>query len=469
MKNLYITIVLLFSVLQTAGQQIISVTPNQVSLNREATVLVTTTGVFLQPTASIDFGAGITVKNKEVLQNKSIRAQIEVSAGVATGTRTITLINDGTTLTYDFFEVVAPGAGVTAFIEVIPVQKIYLTDLNPNDPLSSPLLFNVVVNNDNQVRTLTAKLSLTGEKTGLWATANKNLSSLQPNTVTQFNNKEFDTYNVNTSNSARLQEAAQQGVLPTDIYEYKIEIFEAGTKVTETTGKNIVDNPIARPELIGPGSAMNLQPEEVNTPTPFFQWFSQAASHTISVYPVFNGQTTREEITLNRPVWTQSNIAAKNILYPISAELLEEGQTYAWQIVGIINGAKGDEKIFSNVYWFSYKKTDLKQTQYARLLIEPDQPTVKTNTSLKFSVYGFDENNKRFDITDKVQWKVLSSNFGSISRGNFVAGAYPENIAVVAQYGSQQVFADVKIIVNPEGGGFGWDMGVFLKKVFGMP
>ncbi len=125
MKNLYIIIVIVFSALQTTGQQIISVTPNLVRSNSQVTVLVTTTGVFLQPTASVDFGAGITVKSTEVLQNQSVRAQIEIAAGVATGMRTIQLINSGTTLTYNFFEVAASGAGVTAFIEVIPVQKVY--------------------------------------------------------------------------------------------------------------------------------------------------------------------------------------------------------------------------------------------------------------------------------------------------------------------------------------------------------
>lgn len=470
MKKLYFLLTVVFFSLSASGQQIISVAPNTVNTGTQNTVLISTTGVFLSPSSTVNFGAGIVVKNTEVMQGQMLRATIDVDASATTGTRTITLTSDGKQLTYDDFNVVDMGSMVTASIEVVPVQKIYLTDLDPNNPDLAPLLFSVSVNNDNKQRTLKISLIIRGDETGEWGYATKTLTNAAPNAVVRFNNKEFDTYKVNTNNRTKLDEAAKQGRLPTDVYEYYIEVFDGNTKLTEASGRNILDNPIARPELIGPGNEISLQPEVINTATPFFQWFSQATSHIISVYPVFQGQTTREEIALNRPAWRQENVAGKNILYPVSAELLQEGTTYAWQVVGVVHGAKGDEKIYSDMFWFTYKKAELKNTPYSRILIEPEMPTVKTGEVTKFTVYGIDEKNVRHDIGDKVVWKVLPASLGSINSGGyFTAGKQPENVAVVAQYGNDQVFADVTIVQNTVALSAGWDMELFMKKLFGLP
>lgn len=470
MKKIYLFAAFIFSGFVASAQQIISVAPNSVSPGTQPTVLITTTGIYLsQSTTTVDFGPGITVTNTEVIQGQMVRAQLDVNQAAATGTRKITLKADQQTLEYNNFEVATLGGNVTAIIEVIPVQKIYLTDLDPSNPALAPTLFNVTIMNDGVQRSLQVKLTTTGQNTGLWGTATKNLSNTQPNAVVRFNSKEFDKYTVNTTRRGELEEAVKSGKLPTDVYEYKIEVFESGVKVTETVGRNIIDNPVARPELIGPGAPLNMQPDAIATNLPFFQWFSQASSHTISVYPVFPNQKTKEEITLNRPVWTQTDVAGKNILYPASAEIMQPGTTYAWQVTGIIHSANGNEQLFSDVYWFTYTKSELQNIAYSRVVIEPEISSVPTGGRKEFKLYGIDENNTRYDITDKAVWKVLPTTLGTVQQGVFTAGAYPENVAVVAQYGTEQVFAEVQITPGITATGGGFDIEIFMRELFGIP
>jgi hypothetical protein len=366
------------------------------------------------------------------------------------------------------FKIFEPGKEVNIVVNVVPVQSINVSDLDPANPASAPMLFTVNMFNDgNQRNNCKVVLTLSGELNNLIGTATKKGLSLIPNGVLSFSNKEFTDYSVNTSNSSFFEKALKAGALPADVYTYQIDLYdEKGNKIGSGNGKNTIFNQITRPELISPGTDFSRAQEALRVNQPLFQWFSQGSDFEFSLYMINQGQNNAEEITLNRPVFRQSGIKTTSFQYPAGAEMLEEGKSYAWQIKYNTNTPSGFKQIASEVFWFKYTSSGKAPAMIGEIRLSPEDSYMNINTTKQFNADIFSTNNEPMK-GQAIEWKVIPADAGVIDpKGMFTSSGKSGSCAIIAKVGEMQEYATVNV-VNMNGSD--WSMKELLQKLFGLP
>ena len=454
MKRYFLLLIfyfLLSSALFSQGE-ITSVYPNSGNPGEEMDVMIKGFGTNFKSNAQVSFGLGITVISFNVTNTETGMAHIKIDNTTPTGFRDISITSGGITSTRPgIFEVVTFGSTVRAELLVLPVQGIHLSDFDDENPDKSPLLFTIFIYNDNQLRDLTVKFKLQGQTNGLIGTAIKKYKGLQPLDMVQFDNKQFDKYNINTANKAFIKDALVNATLPADIYTYIVEIFDAANKkIAETDGSNIIFNYFNKPEMVSPGNSFFSAPEVIPVNNPLFQWFSQASYYDFYLYPVFTGQTSPEEIALNRPVYKQEGVSTTNFLYPASAEVLQQGKVYAWQVKGHYFGSEGDQLLQSEMYWFKFDPFGIavpEKESITKIRVEPEVVNMEPGKTFKFKAVGLDSKSRPEDI--EVKWKVIPASAGTIDAdGFFTAANKTSSFAIMAEYGTKSDFATVNVYVN---------------------
>jgi hypothetical protein len=237
-----------------------------------------------------------------------------------------------------------------------------------------------------------------------------------------------------------------------------LEVFdEQNIKVAETRTSLNISNLITRPEALGPGVLYGNLIEELSNPNPQFQWFSQASKFEFALYPVLPGQSSQEEVLLNRPVFVKKEITSSSLLYPPSAELLENGQVYAWQVKGYFYTAKGVELLPSNVFWFKFIKQKSTIIKPGSIKISPLFTEVGTHQKVKFSAEVYDKDQKFVGIADgsipglNIKWKIVPEGKAQISKdGLFESGSMPTAVAVIAEVNGVNEYATVIIKTQSE-------------------
>jgi hypothetical protein len=458
--------------------EIISVVPSSGFQGQEMDVLIRGKNThFKNGVSTIDFGQGITVQNFNVTTIESGVARIKIDVSAAISPRNVTVNTAGEIATADgMFDVFELGGKITAALQIVPAQTIYIADFDVSDPSKIPVLFNILIYNDNKARTLFLKLNVSGEQSGDIASATKTLSGVQPNGIVQVNNKEFDKYIISANGNAFVDKTLKTGILPPDLYSYELEVYdENNVLVAEAEGKNLITNTVNRPELILPGNAFNLIPEVIQGKFPVFQWFAQdAKSFDFYLYPVFDNQTTAEEVSQNRTVFEQKGLTSGTFPYPLSAEILQEGKTYAWQVKSNVSGSRGDITLSSEVFWFKVMPaggpgaTKITPLQINQIKINPDELTIGIGEKIQFRALAYDFKGDTVNI--KPEWKVIPSDFGSVDEdGVFTAGNRPGMTAVLISYAGQQDYCTITIKWKEEyiQSAFGFEG--FLNRVFGLP
>jgi hypothetical protein len=454
------------------GQSVMSISPNSVTPGVTKDVVVRTIGThFKDGVTTADFGPGITVKGGLLkVNNQELgMATIMVDKNAAPGPRKITLTT-GTEVVTDetLFEVLPEGGNMRAVIDVIPNPSISLADFDTKNPAGSPLLFTITIYNDAiEKANLRGVLTITGDVYGKVALGTKYIPSLKANEVyPPFSNKAFDKYEVDRSNEAFFQAAISTGLLPSDIYTYRFDLFNEENKILLTIeDKNIVENVIARPELIYPGSEFSSKPEPMEQKYPLFQWFSQATEFDIAVYPVNDFQKSPEEVVLNRPVYQQKGLKKSGFMYPSSAEALKEGQVYAWQVTAYQQTSKGKQALKSNVLWFNVSSPTQPDNGITSIEISPSDLNIEAKNSQKFTAKALNEEGK--EVAFSPEWRVIPSNMGTIDQnGLFVANTIPGAAAILVKYGGMEEYVTIEVISQSAGG---FMMDGFLKELFGLP
>ena len=448
---LLISCFLLSSALFAQGD-ITSVYPNSGNPGEEMDVMIKGFGTNFKSNAQVSFGLGITVISFNVTNTETGMAHIKIENTTPTGFRDISITSGGITSTKPgIFEVVASGSTVRVELMVLPVQGIHLSDFDDENPGKSPLLFTIFIYNDNQVRDLTVKFKLQAQTNGLIGTATKKYTAMQPLDMVQFDNKQFDKYTINTSNKAFIKDALINATLPADVYTYIVEIFDnAGKKIAESDGSNIIFNYFNKPEMISPGNSFFSTPEVISVNNPLFQWFSQASYYDFYLYPVFTGQASPEEIALNRPVYKQDGIGTTNFLYPASAEVLQQGNVYAWQIKAHYFGSDGDQLLQSEMYWFKFDPFGIavsEKESIIKIRVQPEVVNMEPGKTFKFKAVGLDSKGRPEDI--EVKWKVIPASAGAIDVDGFLTAANKtSSFAIMAEYGTKSDFATVNVYLN---------------------
>jgi hypothetical protein len=464
-KLLVFTFLFFASVISNA-QEIISVVPNSGYRGQTVSVIIRGTQTQFTPGVTVaDFGAGITVENFFVEDPFTGTAVVKIEQTAALGSHDINIItgNEAVQLE-DGFEVFESGSSVMAFLEIVPVQVLYISDFDPDNAANTPLLFTVTLVNDASVRDLIINFSVSGDQYGLLGTATKTLNAVAANDVVKTTNRDFDEYSVSDMGTELLDLVRATGMAPPDVYTYLITITDIdGNVLASDEGINIITNPVSDLELISPGVSLDEQPLVVAEPQPLFQWFSGASKFNVSLFEVEAGQNNPQDITEGVPVFQQTDVTAQTMLYPNYAENMVEGKTYAWLVEAHIAGSGGDWLMPSNLYWFTYSKANIATMNIDRIEIFPDDKTTGTGYHVQYRATVFDENDQPVQI--RPEWKVVPADAGTIDEnGLFAAGNRPKTAAIVASVGQTSEYVTLLIKWSPDGVG----MNKFLRTVLGV-
>jgi len=466
-NHLVVLIALILGVPCFSQPEILSIVPDSGYPGESLHVIIRGYQTGFQEGQSVaTFGPGVSVQSFHVTDGQTGTAFIEIDAAASPGFCDVSVQTGGQIVYMEQgFEILEPGADVTVRVQVIPVEVLYLADFDPMHLASAPLLFTVTLFNDTRARDLSFRLEITGDTYGPIVQAFKSLPAVEASGVRTVTNRDFDDYNTTVAGDQVIEIATQTGLLPVDIYRYRVCAYENDLQIDCDEDENTTTNPVSDLELIGPGAPFGEAPEDLFTSNPLFQWFGGTGPFHLALYPVQPGQNAPEEVIENRPVFEESELFGTSYLYPESAEILAPDQVYAWQVRSKIVSSAGDVWISSEVYRFRvedlfHDSGDLP----VRIEVSPAEIRTETGRTVQFSASAFNDSDEPAESV--VTWQVIPSEAGWIeASGLFHAGTRPMTAAVVARTGSVQEYGTVTIVWKMEE----FDMGRFMKELFGLP
>ena len=232
MPNLYhswlLSFALIFPLFLKAQPEIISLVPTAALPGETINVAITGAGTnFQQGQTTVDLGPGIQVLEVQVNHALFLTALVQLDENAAAGFRDLTVTTGSEVVSLpQAFEIFEPGGSVNVILTIIPVQTLYLSDFDPNDPANNPLLFTIALYNDNQQRNLRVQYALSNDEFGLIGTADKFFNNLPPLAVETFDNRQFDEYDLDPASPELLTIAASTGVMPAGAYTYTVTVYD---------------------------------------------------------------------------------------------------------------------------------------------------------------------------------------------------------------------------------------------------
>jgi hypothetical protein len=464
-KKLYLYIVRIFLIAcflflgynkASAQKSILSITPNSVTPGHTIDIVVRGINTnFKNGISTIDFGIDIQVLKFNVSNPETGIASIVIASNASPGFRNIKVSTGNEIVTLNnACEVFIGGGNFRAGLEMIPYQSDALSDFDISHPQSQPILYFVNLFNDNTPRNIKAYMTFyqgSGIELFTLSTDNIALTTMQ---VTRLTNRDFISFKLKKPEGISfLKDVTNKGALLPGEYIFKLVVTdENGIVIGSDENKTLLTNPLYNPELISPGANFGTNIRDVFTPFPFFQWFGQADKYDFALFEVIREQTP-EDVVRNVKVFELDDITGSSLIYPIYAEKLLEGKTYAWQINGKIVTSKGTQKLPSEVFRFRYTipgNVEGDQKNIARIVITPQQIELKPGNEYKFTAIIYDWENKPVTKIQPI-WKVVPAG-GTVSQdGVFTAEQDPGTMAVVVLAGTYQDHAIV--VIKPPGVG----------------
>lgn len=465
------------------AQQIITVSPKSGLQGKTYDVNITAIGSnFKQGLTQAELGEGVMISKVTVNSPTTLILSFSIASDAQNGLRNLTLLTGSERLEMaNAFEVFSKTGNFKASLELPPIETINLSDLDPNNPKSAPILFFVRLYNDGIDRTIRVDVSLSSSKGFLGKIFLRN-KSIKANEVLQLTNRDFNLFELNGQlGNAFLEEVKKGGTFPPDAYTYKLEIIDEDNSVIyEDDAEAIVTNPRYNPELISPGNRFESAIEKLQNPYPLFQWFGQTRTYDFALYKVLPGQTP-EEATRNIAVFTLKDIAATNLLYPVYAEKLIDQTMYAWQITAKVIGSKGSLNIPSEVFRFVYESGTQqgggtgggteKPKLVNKIMLFPQVMEIEAGKSLQFNAVFLNEDNQAM-IDVKPIWSISPPDKGSINQnGLFTAGNQATQVAIVIKAGNTTEFQVIEIKAKPilTLSTKDWMIDQMARQLFGLP
>ena len=384
----------------------------------------------------------------DVRNSYTLYVSAEIVSSAFPGSRDLVVISNGETLEmFNAFEVIDVNINqVLAILEINPVQVLYVSDFDPDYPELAPVVFQVTVMNDQQTRSLKTYFYLILEQTGLILTAIKDHGEVEPGSSLVFDNREFDEFEMNDEQSEIMSTILQTGKLPPGTYTYKIEVRQGNNVLTSVEAQNTLLNQDGDLVIISPGAPVDDGPPPSQAASqPLFQWISTANQFDLFIYEVEEGQMNVQEITQQQPVYREMDVVGNSFLYPLAAEELKIGTTYAWQLRAYFNNPKGDAFFDSPLYWFKYDGGMDMDIVIGSIEIIPSYLELYTYANHQFDALIKDFQGNILNV--KPTWKVLpDESFGKVdTNGVFTAGPNPRFGAVVATYGGYSMHSVVEL------------------------
>ncbi len=254
-------------------------------------------------------------------------------------------------------------------------QVMITPQIPPTGLIKKDQLWNIVLVNNNDIPyDVQIQVSVqdikTGEKVLTGAsrlfTIGKGARQLQINDV--------NPVQYNYGNAAALTDRSNNGLLPIGSYQVCYTLIEQSNKSSLPSTEECIPveiEPLSPPLLNAPANK-----DTVTTTAPMFQWIPPAPltmfsdlNYDFILAEVIKGQSINEAIQKNTPIYYQNTIKTMFLAYPSSAKSLEEGKTYAWQVIAK-NGNNYAEK--TETWGFTIRTgmalTELKASGYPRLM-----------------------------------------------------------------------------------------------------
>ncbi len=477
-RFIILAVAILVCATQLRAQLISVLTPNSGTPGQSADVMIRGINTHFQSGLSeADFGPGITVQKLTVFNALTSTATIQVSQNAIPGPRTVRVTTGAEQAEMvQGFEVFSGVGNFTANIEIIPIETISLADLDLTRPQSAPVLFFVNIYNDATAKNVRVTVDLQSQTRGNIGKLILNSRALNSNQYLRITNRDFNDLSLNGgSGNQFLNEVQALGTFPPDNYTFSLEVRDQNNNLLGAdAGNTVITNTRVNPELIAPGAPFSLQLEEVYTPFPLFQWFGQMDRFDFALYELREGQSP-EEAVRTLAVFRKTDLTSNNFLYPVYAEKLIPGKSYAWQVQGKISGASGQQYFPSSVFRFRYSGAGTPVTTevpaVASIQLMPLEIELEPGAVFKFNALFFDsENNPLTNVSP--QW-TLSSPKGTISAdGLLTAGTQPGTFAVIVKSGSTTEYATVTIRSKQPAAQVNvaeWMIDGLIDQLFGLP
>lgn len=480
---LFLGMLLFFLPQLVRSQQIITVSPKSGLQGKIYDVNITAVGSnFKQGTTTATLGEGVMITKVTVKSPTLLVLSFSIASDAQSGMRDLVITTGAERLEMlNAFEVFSKTGNFKASLELLPIETINLSDLDPNNPKAAPVLFFVRIYNDGVDRTIRIEVLLNSSKGYLGKIFLRN-KPVKANEILQLSNRDFNLFELNGAlGNEFLEEVKKRGSFPPDAYTYKLSILdEDNTEIYTDDAGAVVSNPRYNPELISPGNRFDAAVEKIQNPYPLFQWFGQTSTYDFALYKILPNQTA-EEATRNIPVFTLKDIAASSLLYPVYAEKLIDQTMYAWQINAKVLSSKGNMNIPSEVFRFMYESGTQqgggtgggteKPKVVQKIMLFPQVTEIEAGKSLQFNAVFLNEDNQAM-IDIKPIWSVSPPDKGSISQnGLFTAGNQAAPVAIVIKAGNTTEFQVIEIKTKPITtlSTKDWIVDQMARQLFGLP
>jgi hypothetical protein len=211
----------------------------------------------------------------------------------------------------------------------------------------------ILMNNREDITDLNIKMSLQNAVTGEVVLSAETRDIICSKGVKMITERDVQPVNYNYNNPD-----LSKAYLPLGSYIACYRIYHLGTKGEELLGDECVRlniDPLSPPLLNTPADNT-----EIETPYPQFTWMPPtpidmftSLSYEIAVCEIKEGQKPVEAVQYNTPVYIKSGISQPAENYSTAYAKLEQGKSYAWQVVAV-NGMNYTAK--TEVWQFTVKK-----------------------------------------------------------------------------------------------------------------
>lgn len=239
------------------------------------------------------------------------------------------------------------------------------------------------------------------------------------NDTNGFNSEsDFDFETVMDNNPEFKDMVLELGYLPDGEYSMNIEVKQNG---------NIISNPIqfvftviapAPITLISPGNPQGFGEAVISDLNPYFVWFSNQQDFKFKLYKIEDEFQNVEDIELqNDPIFEIAELDLTILAYPASAEPLEYGALYAWQVeTNVVTPLSDSSKpLKSNMYFFRIDETQANNSNYAitiALLEQLGNDQLMELIKLLQSGYKINQMNWGTDLLNIEDFNKLLTQFG---------------------------------------------------------
>ncbi len=239
---------------------------------------------------------------------------------------------------------------------------VFLKDLDLTNLSTVPMLFSVTITN-SFTKEIEIVMRLGVIRDGHTLIEGTTYPFTVPSGVTFLTNKDLhDKYPISQTNVdlGGLENLVYStGRLPTGYYQFfvNVEYQQNNIDAYDEEVLNIADAPTVI-DLITPGQrADDPNLIEIYTPLPFFVWHSNARKFRVTVCEKLSTNTSPSDVMNNEPRWQQDRDDDFTFCqYPSSgAWPLEEGKTYYWQIVAIVESSSGPVELESEIWGFKIR------------------------------------------------------------------------------------------------------------------